>query len=216
MNIIVTDLIKMDKLLNKGLLFVFEGIDGTGKSTQAKLLHKNLDETGYDVVCFREPSDSHWGQKIRGKAAFPDSLTPEEEFELFVKDRKENVSRNLIPALEANKIVILDRYYFSTIAYQGAKGINPDRIRRENESFAPFPDLIFVFDLEPIEGLRRTEGRGRRDELFEREDYLDEVRIIFKKFQGDRFIHIDASESIEEIRAKIQRIVLQYIEPFLQ
>ncbi|MFC2159026.1 dTMP kinase, partial [Acidobacteriota bacterium] len=68
MNIIVTDLIKINKQLNKGFLFVFEGIDGTGKSTQAENLCENLEKMGYETIRFREPSDSRWGQKIREKA----------------------------------------------------------------------------------------------------------------------------------------------------
>jgi dTMP kinase len=81
--------------LKEGVLIVFEGIDGAGKSTQAEILLNKLDELGYSVVYFREPSDSKWGQEIKRKAQYADSLTPQEELELFQKDREENVKNNL-------------------------------------------------------------------------------------------------------------------------
>jgi dTMP kinase len=130
--------------MDKGFLIVFEGIDGTGKSTQAEILMMKLRKMGYDVVYFREPSQSKWGREIKRKALHPDSLSPEEELDLFLKDRKENVEKNLKPALGRKKIVILDRYYFSTIAYQGAKGIDQERIRRMNEDFVVDPDLVMI------------------------------------------------------------------------
>ena len=101
------------------------------------------------------------GDQAHGPTA--GSLTPEEELALFLKDRRENVARNIRPALRAGRIVVLDRYYFSTIAYQGAKGLDPERIRRLNERFAPKPDLVFILDLGAGDGLARIAGReGQR------------------------------------------------------
>ncbi|MBP1767772.1 MAG: thymidylate kinase, partial [Candidatus Aminicenantes bacterium] len=125
--------------LKKGLLIVFEGIDGSGKSTQARRLVRRLGALGYGVVSLREPTRGKWGRAIKRRAKTEGSLTPEEELDLFVKDRWENVRKNIKPALAAKKIAVLDRYYFSTIAYQGGKGIDPARIRRLNESFAVKP-----------------------------------------------------------------------------
>ncbi|MGD9347860.1 MAG: dTMP kinase, partial [Candidatus Aminicenantes bacterium] len=144
----------MARLL-RGILIVFEGIDGAGKSTQAEILLKKLQDRGYPVVYYREPSDSKWGQEIKRKAQFADSLTPQEELELFQKDREENVKNNLKPSLEKKKVVVLDRYYFSTMAYQGAKGIDPEYIRRRNEAFAVRPDLVFILDVAAGQGLER-------------------------------------------------------------
>jgi dTMP kinase len=176
----------------KGFLVVLEGIDGTGKSTQARALLRRLRAAGVPAARFREPSRGRWGREIRRLARTAGSVTPEEELELFVKDRRENVERNLKPALAAGKVVVLDRYYFSTVAYQGAKGLDPVRIRRLNERFAPRPDLVFILDLDPAGGLARIAGRGRRDELFEREDYLARVREIFRSFKGRKFVPLDA------------------------
>jgi dTMP kinase len=197
--------------LQKGILIVFEGIDGSGKSTQAEILLERLQEEDFDVVYFREPSRGKWGRKIKKKALHADSLTPVEELDLFLKDRRENVEKNLKPALKKKKVVILDRYYYSTIAYQGAKGIDEKLIRRMNEEFVVEPDLVFIFDIDPKKGLERIENRKKKDGLFEREDYLVKVREIFRSFKGEKFVHIDALKSKEEISKEIQEIALQII-----
>ena len=198
-------------VLEKGILVVFEGIDGSGKSTQAEILLKRLQEEDFDVVYFREPSKGKWGRKIKKKALHPDSLSPEEELDLFLKDRKENVEKNLKPALQKRRIVILDRYYYSTIAYQGAKGIDEKLIRTMNEEFVVEPDLVFIFDIDPQKGLERIEDRKKKDRLFEREDYLVKVREIFRSFKGEKFVHIDALKSEEVISKEIEEIVLRLI-----
>jgi len=197
--------------VERGFLIVIEGIDGAGKSTQAETLMNRLRERGFDAVYFREPSGSRWGREIKRKALSPDSITPEEELELFQKDRKENVEKNLKPALEGNKIVVLDRYYFSTIAYQGAKGIDEERIKRMNEELAVEPDLVFILDINPGEGLDRIKNRKKKDRLFERADYLARVRQIFRGFKGKKFIHIDARMPKEAISARIEKHVLNLI-----
>lgn len=201
--------------LTKGVLIVFEGIDGGGKTTQAKRLQKRLEQDGFATAYFREPSGGRWGKLIREKSVEEDSLTPREELDLFVKDRRENVHINLQPALAAKKAVLLDRYYFSTMAYQGAKGIDPEMIREMNERFAVVPDLVFVLDVEPNLGLDRIQDRGHRDLLFEREDYLREVRRLFRSFQRDFIFHIDAMRSPDEVEADIAQIAGDYVAFFV-
>ncbi len=182
----------------QGILIVLEGIDGAGKSTQARRLLKRLRGLGLDAVSFREPSRGKWGRQIKKLAKVPGSVLPEEELALFVRDREENVAKNLKPALAAGKIIVLDRYYFSTIAYQGAKGLDPDRIRRLNERIAVKPDLVFILDIGAAPGLARIHSRKRKDLLFERERYLRKVRSIFRGLKGRTFVHLDASRSREE------------------
>lgn len=201
--------------VKKGILIVFEGIDGSGKSTQIQSLRNILDDKGLDVVVFREPSHGPWGQKIKEKAAFPDSLSPEEELELFVNDRKDNVQKNLRPALAKNKIVLLDRYYFSTMAYQGAKGLDVEKIRLLNEKFAIRPDLVFILDVDAGRALHRIQDRKNKDLLFERLDYLVEVRKIFKSFLGENIFHIDSDNIPDEISDQVASVVLKYIDKFL-
>jgi dTMP kinase len=198
--------------LKKGVLIVLEGIDGSGKSTQAKFLLESLRTGGFASVCFREPSKSKWGREIKRKALLRDSLSAEQELDLFIKDRRENVRRNLRPALKEKKIVILDRYYYSTIAYQGAKGINRARIRRLNEAFAVRPDLVFILDVGAGEGLRRIRGRKKKDRLFEREEYLVKVRKIFGGLKGKNIVHLRGRDSIETIHKKIMLRVARYLK----
>jgi dTMP kinase len=189
--------------LKKGLLIVFEGIDGAGKATQARLLLGKLRAIGCEVVSFREPTRGKWGRAIKRMAKTAGSLTPKEELDLFVRDRRENVRKNLKPALAAKKVVILDRYYFSTIAYQGAKGIDPVYIRRLNERFAVKPDLVFILDIAAGRGLGRIRKRKRKDLLFERERYLARVRRIFGGFRGRKFVHMEAIRPKEELAEEI-------------
>jgi len=195
----------------KGILIVFEGIDGAGKSTQAEFLIDKLKRRGFDVVYFREPSKGRWGRQIKKKALYPDSLSPEEELGLFLKDRKENVEKNLKPALARKKIIVLDRYYYSTIAYQGARGIDEERIRRMNEAFVVKPDLVFILDIDPEKGLERIENRKKKDKLFEQKKYLKGVRRIFKSFKGKNIIHINGAKPKEKIGEEIERITLDYL-----
>jgi dTMP kinase len=161
----------------------------------------------------REPSDSKWGLEIKKKALQTGSLTPEEELLLFQKDREENIRNNIKPSLLKKKVVILDRYYFSTIAYQGAKGISEQRIRDMNEAFVVKPDLIFILDIDERNGLRRIANRKKKDKLFECEEYLAEVRKKFKEFTGDNIIHIDATKHTGMISMKIKKIVFDYLGP---
>lgn len=168
------------KSISRGVLFVIEGIDGSGKSTQAGLLAEWLADEGYDTVRLREPTDGRYGTQIRRAAhANLRREDPEREYELFLLDRRENVEKNVGPALRDRRVVVLDRYYFSTMAYQGARGIDPERIRTENEAFAPVPDRVFYVSISVAEGLRRIARDRGGFTFFEREEYLTRVRDIF-------------------------------------
>lgn len=182
-----------------GFLIVMEGIDGSGKSTQARLLAKQLKKMNLPVIVLREPTRGKWGRLIKAKARAETTLDPQEELELFLRDRQDNVKRHLQPALNQGKIVILDRYYFSTMAYQGARGIDPAFIRRQNEAFAPRPDAVFILHLHPAVGLARIHHRRKKDILFEQEKYLEKVEEIFRKLKGRHFYHLDATQSKEKI-----------------
>jgi len=198
--------------LKKGALIVFEGIDGTGKTTQAELLAEALRADGYAVARFHEPSQSRWGREIKSKAIHENALMPEEELDLFQKDRRDNLKRNIRPALARKEVVVLDRYYFSTIAYQGAKGIDPERIQRINLEFVVLPDMVFILDIDPKAGLKRTEDRKTRDLLFEREDYLEAVRSLFRRFTGPNIVHMDAGLSVDRLHRCIRETVLGHLK----
>ncbi|MBN1272253.1 MAG: dTMP kinase [Candidatus Aminicenantes bacterium] len=198
--------------LKKGVLIVFEGIDGSGKSTQVALLLDALAKKGISAVSFREPSDSRWGKEIKKKAVEAGSLRPEEELNLFQRDRKENVEKNLMPSLSEKKIVVLDRYYYSTMAYQGAKGINIEDIRKNNEKFAPLADLVFVLDVDEKLGLKRISNRKVKDIHFEEKKYLSQVRENFLNIKGKNIIHIDGTQPAEVIHKRIMAMVTEYIK----
>ncbi len=134
---------------------------------------------------------------------------------LFLLDRAENVERNLKPALKRKQAIVLDRYYFSTVAYQGARGLSRRRILRLHEDFAPRPDLVFILDVPPDRGLGRIKSRRRREPLFERETYLRRVRRIFQSFRGARFIHIDGRADPKAIAAAIRTKALDYLKSFV-
>ena len=170
----------------RGWLIVFEGIDGTGKSTQCREMEAYLNTLEIPVTRLREPTDGIWGQKIRkilsdGRG----DLTREEELSWFIKDRREDVEKNIVPALNLNKVVLMDRYYYSTAAYQGALGLDPKNILRENENFAPIPDRTYVFTASPEECLARIESSRESHSSFEKLDYLNQVQKIFDSFDGN-------------------------------
>ena len=124
----------------KGKLIVIEGIDGSGKSTLAENLSQALSKLGHDCVRLKEPTNGFWGQKIRTMLTQHQEITPEQEFEWFLNDRKEDVVNNILPSLQNGKIVILDRYYFSSVVYQSIRGIDRNTILKANTAFSPLPD----------------------------------------------------------------------------
>jgi len=188
----------------RGILIAFEGIDGTGKSTQISLLAEYLAALGHEVVKTREPTDGAYGRKIRSMFASRHKLTSEEELELFMNDRREHVTDLISPSLTSGKIVLTDRYYFSTVAYQGAAGHDPARIIAENEAFAPVPDLVLLLALSPAESARRIRsGRGEVLNDFEQEDELAKVAAVFEELDMDYIKRIDASDSPERVHAEI-------------
>lgn len=193
----------MRRILN-GLLIVIEGIDGSGKTTLVQGLYQKLREEDYDPITLKEPSDSEWGQKIRtlDNPLEVRRQRAREELELFILDRKENVAKNITPALREGKIIILDRYYFSTIAYQGALGIDPEEIYQLN-AFAPRPNGVILLDISPEKGLSRAKKRSK-DHLTQFEKnaaYVAEVRkLLIQIIQKEPTkIIIDASKSQKEI-----------------
>ena len=200
--------------LKKGVLIVFEGIDGAGKSTQAKMLYSRLDRSGYEVVFSREPTDGAWGKKLRTMInEGRDTLTPEQELEWFIKDRQEHVSAIVLPALQEGKIVVLDRYYFSTIAYQGALGLDPQEIEQKNTSFAPQPDLLFLVEISPQEGLKRI-ARAREEgaDSFEREQYLEKVCEGFLRLDKPFLHRISGVKPVEALAGETWNITCNYLE----
>jgi dTMP kinase len=193
--------------MSQGLFIVIEGIDGTGKSTQSKRLAEWFRSRGREVVLSREPTDGPWGKKLR-ESATTGRLSAEEELECFLNDRREHVEMSIKPALAEGKVVILDRYYFSTMAYQGARGFDPAEIRRRNEAFAPQPDLLLILDLSVESAHGRIGARGDTANEFEQRDTLSRCREIFLSLRDEPFACvIDAEPSLNEVTADILSVV---------
>lgn len=199
--------------LDRGYLIVFEGIDGTGKSTHCRLLGDYLESRGIPVRRLFEPTKGTWGMKIRkllteGRG----DVSPDEELSWFMEDRKEDVEKNIKPGLSKNEIVILDRYYYSTAAYQGALGLDPQWICRENETFAPKPDIVFLFTTSPEKCMERIQKSREEKSAFERLDYLEKVQQIFESFDDSIIRRIDTSPPSDvvhkQLREKVDAMIL--------
>jgi dTMP kinase len=190
--------------LARGVLIVFEGIDGTGKSTQCSLLAKLLGEKQVPNIALAEPTRGTWGLKIRRLLTEGrEGISPQEELSWFVNDRKEDIEKNIMPALQENKVVIMDRYYFSTAAYQGALGMNPEQILLDNEKFAPIPDRVLIFLSSTETCLERIESSRDQKSAFEKQDYLNNVQNIFKSFNGPNIRFIESVGSLSEVHEKV-------------
>jgi dTMP kinase len=162
-----------------GLLVVLEGIDGAGKSTQSRLLARKLQAHGYGVVEEHEPTGGEHGALLRRLVSEGGKRLPvQQEFELFLRDRHDNQCRTVLPALRRGEVVILDRYYISSMAYQGARGLDPAMIRRENEKIALRPDVVVIFELSPDAGRERRAGRAVASNDFEHPEEQQRVAEI--------------------------------------
>ncbi len=166
--------------MNGGRLIAFEGLDGSGKSTQLDLLAAHLRAAGCDVVTTREPTEFPSGQRIREMARSGEELEPEEELSWFVEDRRVHVDEIIKPALRADRIILTDRYYLSTVAYQGARGLDYEQILADSEDEFPIPDLVLLLEIDPKVAFERIHARGSEIEgVFERRDFLSLVASVF-------------------------------------
>ncbi len=189
----------------RGWFIVFEGIDGSGKSTQIDLLSMKFRDQGVDHVLEREPSDGSIGRFIRSYAEAGERyFSPETEALLFTADRFEH-SKRISQILEQGTTVVCDRYYHSTLAYQGAAGVDVAWLR-DLQKFTPKPDLILLLDVDPERSLMRVSGRTLT--IFENRSYLKRVRDLYLQFEraGEMKL-IDVEHPVDEVEAKVQRFV---------
>jgi dTMP kinase len=187
----------------RGVLVVLEGIDGAGKTTQAALLAERLAAGGVTVVRAKEPTDGPHGTRLRASAR-TGRLPPEEELALFEADRREHVANVIAPALARGDVVLLDRYYFSTAAYQGARGLDADDIVARNERFAPVPDFLVILDVPVDVGLARIRERGDGEgNLFERREALARCATIFAALDRPYCIRLDGARPAGAVHREI-------------
>ena len=188
------------------MLINLEGIDGCGKSTQSQLLMDEFEKNDEKTILLKEPTNGKYGRKLWEMLSGKIEATTEEILELFVRDRKEHVDQKINPALNEGKIVLMDRYYYSTMAYQAAAGIDVKRIRKDNE-FAPKPDIVLVFDLPADLAMKRVRGHSVAD-VFEKEEHLEKVRKAYLNLEDDPLVRIiDATRTPEEIFDEVWKLV---------
>ena len=187
------------------LFIVFEGLDGSGKSTQIKALNDKLKLNNYDVISLREPGSTEIGDKVLEILESSQKLTPIMEFLLFSISRSAIINEKIIPNLNENKIVLCDRYFYSSIAYQGSgRNLDNDFIHKINNKIVDdvIPDMVFYFDLTWEEKIRRK-GIDHSDR-FEKEDKLfhEKVRksyLQMAEIDSEKWIVIDATLRMDEI-----------------
>ncbi|MDG4476998.1 dTMP kinase [Thiovibrio frasassiensis] len=197
-------------MAEKGVLIAFEGIDGTGKTTQIELLAEVLRRRGLSVVTTREPTDGQYGRKIRALYKNRQSVTPAEELVLFLDDRREHVAQVIAPALACGRVVLTDRYYYSTAAYQGAAGHDPQKIIAANELFAPVPDMVIMLEAPVSLGVHRVQKlRGETLNDFEQEGALARVARIFAELKGANIHRIDGTGDAAAVHALIMQAVAE-------
>ena len=188
------------------MLINLEGIDGCGKSTQSQFLMGEFEKNNEKTILLKEPTNGKYGRKLWEMLSGKIEATTEEILELFVMDRKEHVDQKINPALNEGKIVLMDRYYYSTMAYQAAAGIDVKRIRKDNE-FAPKPDIVLVFDLPADLAMKRVRGHSVAD-VFEKEEHLEKVRKAYLHLEDDPLVRIiDATRTPEEIFDEVWKLV---------
>jgi dTMP kinase len=188
------------------VLIDLEGIDGCGKSTQSKFLMEKFEENNEKTIILKEPTSGKYGKKLWEMLSGKRKATTEQILDLFVMDRKEHVDEKINPALKEGKNVLMDRYYYSTMAYQAAAGIDINRIRKDNE-FAPKPDIVLIFDLPADLAMKRVKGHSVAD-VFEKEEHLEKVREAYLNLRDDPLVRIiDSTRTPEEIFKEVWKLV---------
>ena len=196
-------------MTSKGIFIVFEGIDGSGKSSCADFVSNALGKNR-DVIKTAEPTKEGIGAFIRSSA----DLTPEAEALLFVADRAQHTN-TIKQWVNDGKVVICDRYYASTLAYQSAsmngRAVDIGWLKSMNDNVIMEPDITFLFDTDPEIGLERVESRGSKSK-FESLEYLREVRSNYLKIAKERnFIVIDASMPKENVNEAVLKHIMNVL-----
>lgn len=201
----------------------FEGIEGSGKTTQAKHAVRFLQDKGHDCVITREPGGTRIGEKIRAILLDPLSkdMDPLTELLLYTSDRAQHIKECILPLLSDGKIVLCDRYYDATMAYQGfARGLDIGLIEKIHKLLFENlkPDITLLLDLPPEIGLKRAWKQINNGNRISQETRFEEERISFHKkvragylelsrHEPERFRIIDASKDAHEVREEIIKIL---------
>ncbi len=206
----------------KNLFIVLDGMDGTGKTTQISLLHQFLFRRyrNINILTTREPTGGRYGQKIRSVlSAQQDPYSDKEALlDLYQRDRKEHLESMILPFLQGkdskDRLVLCDRYYYSTIAYQSAQGYDQKKIIEMNKGFRK-PDLAIMLDLDPQKALARIHST-RKIEKFESLDFMEKLRRNFlgmKEILKDNILIVNSSgdeaETFSLVRKECEALISQ-------
>ncbi len=202
----------------RGCFITFEGVEGSGKSTQINLLADKLRETGKELVLTREPGGTKLGQKIRKLLLDPDNIDMDDRAEilLYAADRAQHVKKKIIPALNEGKIVLTDRYIDSNIAYQGyGRKLEMDMVRNVNEWVIRdvWPDLTILLDIDAQKGLERARNLSpdKKGDRLEQEiiTFYENIREGYLKMakKEKRFVVVDGNQKSKDIHNKIFKII---------
>lgn len=194
------------------VFITFEGGDGSGKSTQARLLAEWLNSRGLPAIATEEPGGTELGRSLRDLILFGDDMNPRAEALLYAADRSHHIDTVVRPALDAGKIVVSDRYLDSSVAYQGiGRGLGAEWIEKVNLWGAGglTPDITILLDLDsrdlPVRITRELDRLERAGEEFHartRQAFLDRAAA-----HPERFVIVDASPGIEDVEASVRKIV---------
>jgi len=204
--------------MSRGLFFTFEGIDGCGKSTQARLLNEYLVANGYRTVATREPGGTPIAEKIRELLIDPanGAMVDECELLLYLAARAQHVREKIIPALTAGQMVICDRFQDATFAYQGfGRGLSMDFLRTINTFAAGIePDCTFIFDISVDRAFERMHAMNKSKDRLESSGraFFDKIRegyLSLSKQHPERILLLDGTLPIESLAEIVQKNVLQ-------
>ncbi|GAB2632044.1 hypothetical protein GCM10027270_20340 [Nocardioides ginkgobilobae] len=198
---------------DRGLFVCFEGGEGSGKSTQSRLLREHLEQQGHEVLLTFEPGDTPVGAELRRIVLSPETgaLSDRTEVLLYAADKAEHVDTVVLPALERGAVVVTDRYVDSTLAYQGAGRTLPVADVAHVARWATGdlrPHLTVVLDLEPSAGLGRFEGRDRIEgESLEFHQRVRQAFLDMAAADPEHYLVLDARAAVDEIAAAIRERV---------
>ena len=202
---------------NRGLFIVFEGVEGSGKSTQSRLLTRQLDREGINYLHLREPGDTETGEKIREWLQTGSDLDGYSELFLLSASRRALVKNKIIPALANDQVIVLDRYTYSTLAYQGfGRGIDIQHIDYVNMLATDDlnPDIAFLLDINPEDSFQRKQkGTLDRWEL-ENIDFHTKVRNGYLQISGNDpnlWTVINANKTSESISEEVWDVVHRHL-----
>ncbi len=196
------------------MFIVIEGIDGSGKTTQCRLLAEYLRSRNIPCRELAEPSETQTGMKIRQILAGDSAPSAEQQLEMFLEDRKADTEENILPSLKNGQTVVMDRYWFSSCAYQGAAGLDPEAVLAENRRRGfPEPDRTYLINISPETAMERISERNSSRDVFEKKEFLEKAGNIFMRLmKGDPSCTVISGEQdIEKIHADIAADLEKYI-----